>query len=211
MLGDKIKHLRTTAKLTQEAFAEKLGVSQQAIGLWERNKNLPNQKLLIKIAQFFNVTLDYLFDEHINTNKIIYTPDEVQLIEKFRLLNQSDQKIILKNIEFLVEQQNQQYQEYKAMQEAEEKLKQIISNTYPTIEARKTLDFMEFAFQYGKEKGLFELNEVESIYYRISLSIEYDSNAFFKNFIENGPTKETIEYFFNTMKDNISKKKLKTG
>ncbi|MBP3226780.1 MAG: helix-turn-helix transcriptional regulator [Methanobrevibacter sp.] len=106
MLGDKIKLLRTTAKLTQEEFAEKLGVSQQAIGLWERNKNLPNQKLLIKIAKFFNVTLDYLFDENINTNKIIFTPDEIQLIENFRLLKPDNQKNIINNINFLISQQS---------------------------------------------------------------------------------------------------------
>lgn len=61
MFSDKLKGLRTSQQgLTQAKFAEILGVSQQAVGLWERGKNMPSKDVLIKIADFFGVTTDFL-------------------------------------------------------------------------------------------------------------------------------------------------------
>lgn len=59
-LGSKIKKLRTYANLSQEKFAEKFDVSRQAIQKWETGAAVPDLENVIKIAKFFNITVDSL-------------------------------------------------------------------------------------------------------------------------------------------------------
>ncbi|MFD1293043.1 helix-turn-helix transcriptional regulator [Lutibacter holmesii] len=56
-----IKVERARHDLTQAQLAEKLGVSRQTIHAIEKNKFNPSVTLAIKMAQFFNVTVEYLF------------------------------------------------------------------------------------------------------------------------------------------------------
>lgn len=60
MLGSRIKSLREELGLKQEDLAKKLSVSPSAIGMYERDLREPNNELTIKIANFFNVSIDYL-------------------------------------------------------------------------------------------------------------------------------------------------------
>lgn len=60
MLGTRIKLLREELGLKQEDLAKKLSVSPSAIGMYERNLREPNNELILKIANFFNVSVDYL-------------------------------------------------------------------------------------------------------------------------------------------------------
>jgi putative transcriptional regulator len=57
-----IKVERARHDLTQGALAEKLGVSRQTIHAIEKNKFNPSVTLAIKMARFFKVTVEYLFD-----------------------------------------------------------------------------------------------------------------------------------------------------
>ena len=61
-IGSKIKALRLKASATQEAMAEALGVSSQAVSKWENNVCAPDISLLPSISEFFGVTIDELFD-----------------------------------------------------------------------------------------------------------------------------------------------------
>lgn len=60
MLGNRIKALREELGLKQEDLANKMLVSPSAIGMYETNKREPNNELILKLAQFFNVSTDYL-------------------------------------------------------------------------------------------------------------------------------------------------------
>lgn len=60
MLGDRINQLRTNARLSQEQFAEMLGVSRQSVQKWESGACAPELEKLIKIAKYFDVSLDAL-------------------------------------------------------------------------------------------------------------------------------------------------------
>lgn len=53
---------RARFELTQAQLAEKLGVSRQTIHAIEKNKFNPSVTLAIKMARFFKVTVEYLFD-----------------------------------------------------------------------------------------------------------------------------------------------------
>ena len=60
-LGNQIKSLRLSKGLTQEALAEQLGVTAQAVSKWERNAALPDIGLLPQLSVLFGVTIDQLF------------------------------------------------------------------------------------------------------------------------------------------------------
>lgn len=60
MIGARIKLLREELGLKQEELAKALSVSPSAIGMYERNLREPNNELTLKIADYFNVTVDYL-------------------------------------------------------------------------------------------------------------------------------------------------------
>lgn len=59
-LGENLKSLRKARGITQEAFANYLGVSFQAVSKWERNDSYPDITMLPEIAEFFSVTLEDL-------------------------------------------------------------------------------------------------------------------------------------------------------
>lgn len=60
MFGDNLSLLRKEKNMEQMLLAKVLGVSQQTISRWENNVVEPDIKSLIKIADYFDVTTDYL-------------------------------------------------------------------------------------------------------------------------------------------------------
>lgn len=62
MFGDIIKNLRISHNLNQIQLASKLNVSKQTISNWEHNNILPSIEMLIKIADFFSVSTDFLLE-----------------------------------------------------------------------------------------------------------------------------------------------------
>lgn len=109
MLSKILKQERTKKGLSQMAFAKLFGVSQQTIGSWETNRTSPDLESLSKLANFFNVSIDYLLgltnipetiDTYIakqNNKQAIesqYNADEQNLIKKYRQLKAEDKQII---------------------------------------------------------------------------------------------------------------------
>lgn len=60
MEGERLAELRKNKGLKQEELAERLGISKSALSKYERNVSEPDDKLKVKFAEFFNVSLDYL-------------------------------------------------------------------------------------------------------------------------------------------------------
>ena len=65
MFATRIKYLRQSAGINQVQLAEKLGVSKQSISNWENDNIMPSIDMLVKIADFFAVTTDYLLGRSI--------------------------------------------------------------------------------------------------------------------------------------------------
>ena len=61
-LGEKIKALRKEKNISQEVFANYLGVSFQAVSKWETGNTMPDITLIPAIASFFEVSTDELFN-----------------------------------------------------------------------------------------------------------------------------------------------------
>lgn len=62
-LSGKILYCRKKAGLSQEALAEKLGVSRQAVSKWETGEAVPELSKLVLLAAAFGVTTDWLLSE----------------------------------------------------------------------------------------------------------------------------------------------------
>ncbi|QIB26281.1 helix-turn-helix domain-containing protein [Caloranaerobacter azorensis] len=90
-IGDIIKRLRKDNNLTQDELANKLNISRSTIGMIETNKREPSNELLVKIANFFNVSIDYLLGrtdirnpEKELTLEDELTPEEKELLKKIK-------------------------------------------------------------------------------------------------------------------------------
>ena len=59
-LGQKIAGLRKKSSLSQEALAEKMNVSRQAVSKWESNQSIPDIEKIVDLSELFGVTTDYL-------------------------------------------------------------------------------------------------------------------------------------------------------
>lgn len=68
MLSERLKSLRRASKMKQSELAEKLSLSQQTISLYEANKRHPDLDTLVRLADEFHVSTDYLLGrtEHRN-------------------------------------------------------------------------------------------------------------------------------------------------
>lgn len=63
-LGKKLKELRKAERLTQQQLADILQISRVNYTRYETNTVRPDYEILIKIADFYNISLDELFDRH---------------------------------------------------------------------------------------------------------------------------------------------------
>ena len=60
MFNERIKELRTSRCMNQVEFAKKLNVTKQSVSNWENNNIQPSIDMIIKIANEFSVSADYL-------------------------------------------------------------------------------------------------------------------------------------------------------
>lgn len=60
-IGSTIANLRKEKNMTQEALANALGVTNQAVSKWESDQSRPDIAFLPTIADLFGVSIDHLF------------------------------------------------------------------------------------------------------------------------------------------------------
>lgn len=58
--SERLKELRIDKGLTQQQLANATGISQNAIAFWENEKRIPIIIAVVKLADYFNVSVDYL-------------------------------------------------------------------------------------------------------------------------------------------------------
>lgn len=99
MIQDTIKDERNKRSLSQLALSKLIGVSQQTIGSWETGRTSPDLLMLVNLADFFDVTTDYLLGRTKNrkpwepaqppaapASTPPLTPQEQDLLSKYRVL-----------------------------------------------------------------------------------------------------------------------------
>lgn len=62
-LGDKTFNLRKEKGLSQEALAELLGTTRQAVSKWENNQGYPEMEKLLQLSNVFEVSTDFLLKD----------------------------------------------------------------------------------------------------------------------------------------------------
>lgn len=60
MLGERLAFLRRRENISQKELGEKLNISHYTISSYEKGRSEPNDEIKVRIARYFNVTLDYL-------------------------------------------------------------------------------------------------------------------------------------------------------
>lgn len=61
-IGKKIKEIRKKANLSQNEFAQKYGITYQAVSKWENGKNIPDIQILKQICSDYNLSLEELLE-----------------------------------------------------------------------------------------------------------------------------------------------------
>lgn len=66
----RLKRLRKSKNMTQERFAELLGVSRTAVAKWENGYAEPTLQNIVKISELFNVSSDYILGVNVKRKNI---------------------------------------------------------------------------------------------------------------------------------------------
>ncbi|MGO0884822.1 helix-turn-helix domain-containing protein [Clostridioides difficile] len=117
--GNRLKNLRSEKRITGEEFGKILNVTKVAVSNWESDRRFPDQDTLKNIADYFDVSIDYLLcrsnirntinDEVIKTNTTFDIIDIIEnseanekvkeLMKKIYSLNDDDRNAIEKIID----------------------------------------------------------------------------------------------------------------
>lgn len=77
MFGERLKRLRTKKKMRQEDVAKNLGIARTTYAMYEQNSREPDFDILQKLADFFEVTTDYLLTGRTEPPKEAGQVDEI--------------------------------------------------------------------------------------------------------------------------------------
>ncbi len=80
--GKILRSLRIESDLTQEELGKKINISKQAISNYEQGRREPDYENLEKIADFFNVDIDYLYGRSVIRNKYNYENELIASLDK---------------------------------------------------------------------------------------------------------------------------------
>lgn len=69
MIAERIKTLRDQKNITQAQLAKHLGITRSGVNAWEMGISVPSTQYLVALAEFFDVSSDYLLE--INTTASI--------------------------------------------------------------------------------------------------------------------------------------------
>lgn len=87
MIGIRLRSLREEINLTQKELSQLLKLTPGAIGLYEQGRRNPDCTTLCKLADFYNVSIDYILCRTHSRNperKASFFPVEIELLERLR-------------------------------------------------------------------------------------------------------------------------------
>ncbi len=102
---ERLKNLRTDAKMTQQDVARLLGVERSTYVKYERGQSDPPTATLVRLADYFSVTVDYLIGhDAAQPARIVAAPEvstaDFELLRKFHALDDMAQARILNALDF---------------------------------------------------------------------------------------------------------------
>lgn len=120
-LSTRIKNLRLESDLTQEQFGKIFGIVKSTVSLYENGKSTPDDETKKKIAEYFNVSLDYLmgFSDIRNPYTNDKGPDEVD-----EFLLELKEEMEKQGLEFDETSPKDLVEAYKLLKEFKERIKE---------------------------------------------------------------------------------------
>ena len=105
----RLKELRKELKYTQKDVADFLNISQPAYGNYESGNRQPDYDTLKKLADFFNVTVDYILGRTENESKLdeLLSKEEFALYGEIHALTNEEKKRVLDFIKFTKSQREE--------------------------------------------------------------------------------------------------------
>lgn len=96
---ERLRELRKRSSLTMKQLGAELGLAESTVSLYENGKRTPDVQTMIRFADFFGVTLDYLCDRAdaspVKSKELFQTsPHEAELIRAYRMQPSSVQEAI---------------------------------------------------------------------------------------------------------------------
>lgn len=79
-IGENIKKLRESHKLTQEEFGKIVGVTDKAVSSWETGAKAPRMGVIQKISDYFNINKSVILDDPIESNATILPQEKIRMI-----------------------------------------------------------------------------------------------------------------------------------
>ena len=92
-----LKHLRKEAGISQQKLADAIRVSQPSINKYENHNIEPDIQILIRMAEYFNTTVDYLVGRTQEREPSAASPmseSERKLLSKYRRLSKEQQRVV---------------------------------------------------------------------------------------------------------------------
>ena len=84
MFAERLKSLRKEQNLTQQKIAEKLNISRGSYAQWEAQRTQPSSKSLETLADFFDVSTDYLLGNTDIKNQNQFDEDLEKSLDTFK-------------------------------------------------------------------------------------------------------------------------------
>lgn len=102
-LGDNIKELLEQHDMTQKELAEALDITPAALGNYIRNIREPDYNTLVRIADYFCVSTDFLLNHYTDFQ---ITHEEETLLHLFRSLSDEQKEFYLEQGKIFIKQNN---------------------------------------------------------------------------------------------------------
>ena len=96
--GQRIRYLREEKDLTQRKVAEAIGVAGSTMTLYETDRRSPSYDILSRMAQFFDVSTDYLLGLSTKRGEILNRNELIALIGKEYATKLTEDTLDLMNI-----------------------------------------------------------------------------------------------------------------
>lgn len=81
-LGEKLQFLRKRAGLTQKQLASTLGIAHNTVGMYEQGRRAPDLESVVKLAEIFKVSTDYLLGHSEKTEECFKKTAPAEIPEK---------------------------------------------------------------------------------------------------------------------------------
>lgn|GEM_PF-299585 len=103
MYVSRLAEIRKLKNLTQEDLARQLKITRSTYASYETNRRQINNEILCLIADFYNVTTDYLLGRQ-DAIPSFLNEDERAIIEQYKILDERGKKSVKTNLSFEVSQ-----------------------------------------------------------------------------------------------------------